>query len=96
MYVTRAAENPIDAAVAPAADAIIAEKRQVTAAVLNGDDDIVAETFLSDCDPDFIAELLHHIDDSEREQTIPDFDEFMAQCGEDKFTPDWEGDFWLP
>ena len=96
MDVTPAAENPIDAAVAPAADAIIAEKRQVAAAVLNCDDDIVAETFLSDCDPDFIAELLHHIDDSEREQTIPDFDEFMAQCEEDEFTPDWEGDFWLP
>ena len=94
--VTPAAEIPTDAAVAPAADAIIAEKRQVAAAVLNGDDDIVAETFLSDCDPDFIAELLHHIDDSEREQTIPDFDEFMAQCEEDEFTPDWEGDFWLP
>ena len=86
--VTPAAEIPVDAAVAPAADAIIA-------AAPNGHN-IDAETFLSDCDPDFIAELLHHIDDSEWEQTIPDFDEFMAQCEEDEFTPDWEGDFWLP
>jgi hypothetical protein len=93
--VVPAADIPIGAAVATAVDAIIAEKRVVGAAALNGDD-IDAEAFLSDCDPDFITELLHHIDDSEREQTIPDFDEFMAQCEEDAFTPDWEGDFWLP
>ena len=93
--VAPAADIPIGAAVATAVDAIIAEKRVVGAAALNGDD-IDAEAFLSDCDPDFITELLHHIDDSEREQTIPDFDEFMAQCEGDEFTPDWEGDFWLP
>ena len=93
--VTPAAGSPTDAAVGPAVDAITAEKRHFGAAAPNGDE-IDDETLLSDCDPDFIAELLHHIDNSEREQTIPDFDEFMAQCGEDKFTPDWEGDFWLP
>ena len=93
--VAPAADIPIGAAVATAVDALIAEKRVVGAAALNGDD-IDDETLLSDCDPDFIAELLHHIDDSEREQTIPDFDEFLAQCEEDGFTPDWEGDFWLP
>ena len=93
--VAPAADIPIGAAVATAVDAIIAEKRVVGAAALNGDD-IDAEALLSDCDPDFITELLHHIDDSEREQNIPDFDEFMAQCEGNEFTPDWEGDFWLP
>jgi hypothetical protein len=92
--VAPAADIPIGAAVATAVDTIIAEKRDVGAAALNGDD-IDAEAFLSDCDPDFITELLHHIDGSEREQTIPDFDEIMGQC-EGLGLPDWEGDFWLP